>query len=455
MPRTLEIPTPSDPVGPVVPDAPTVPADPVPGPEAPDLPDGPGRARAERSAAARARTGPEVPSPDPGGPRRQLTAGRSRAGTGFDFADPFELGVLFVGLAVFAAVGALSHQHERAFSASLDLPRARRRRGGRHRRCSTSAGSTRSTTRTLIEHLAEAALVIALFSAGLKLDRPLTFARLGHGRAAAAARHAAHDRRRRAARRRAARALGGGRAAARRRARADRPGARRRHRRRPARRRGRARAELRADRRGRAQRRPRRAVRARRRVRRRARAAAAGRCEWLAADVVYAIAVRRARSAPPSGSLAAWSVKRLRSREHAGRRRSTASTRSPPRSSSTALAELAGRLRLPRRLRGRRSRSAATSATTRSNATRARGRRADGEAARARGDPAARLDADHRGPQAPGLGGLAARRAAARRRAPARVPDRARRLPHGPPGARRRSSPGSASAASARSTTWR
>ena len=36
-----------------------------------------------------------------------------------DFLDTFDLGVLFVGLAVFAAVGALSHQHERAFSASL------------------------------------------------------------------------------------------------------------------------------------------------------------------------------------------------------------------------------------------------------------------------------------------------------------------------------------------------
>jgi hypothetical protein len=41
MPLTLEIPTPSDPVGPVVPDAPVVPADPVPGPVAPDTPDGP------------------------------------------------------------------------------------------------------------------------------------------------------------------------------------------------------------------------------------------------------------------------------------------------------------------------------------------------------------------------------------------------------------------------------
>jgi sodium/hydrogen antiporter len=41
------------------------------------------------------------------------------ADTGFTFADPFAAGLLFIGVAMFAAVGALSHQHERAFSASL------------------------------------------------------------------------------------------------------------------------------------------------------------------------------------------------------------------------------------------------------------------------------------------------------------------------------------------------
>ena len=132
MPLTLEIPTPSDPVGPVVPETPTVPADPVPGPEAPDTPDGPGRAGAERPAARRDRTA-----------RRRCRQSRdvltvSGPGTGFDFLDTFDLGVLFIGLAVFAAVGALSHQHERAFSASLiylGLGAARRRgdRRARHR----------------------------------------------------------------------------------------------------------------------------------------------------------------------------------------------------------------------------------------------------------------------------------------------------------------------------------
>ncbi len=43
--------------------------------------------------------------------------GTLAASPGFDFADTFDLGIVFVGVAVFAAVGALSHQHERAFSA--------------------------------------------------------------------------------------------------------------------------------------------------------------------------------------------------------------------------------------------------------------------------------------------------------------------------------------------------
>ena len=129
MPLTLEIPTPSDPVGPVVPETPTVPADPVPGPVAPDTPDGPD---------APEPNDPLPPSPDP---RARLSAA-----TGFDLFDTFDLGVLFVGLAVFAAVGALSHQHERAFSASLiylGLGAARRRDDRRARR---ATGSTPSPT---------------------------------------------------------------------------------------------------------------------------------------------------------------------------------------------------------------------------------------------------------------------------------------------------------------------
>ena len=41
------------------------------------------------------------------------------ADTGLQIGDPWGIGLAFLGLAVFAAVGALSHEHERAFSASL------------------------------------------------------------------------------------------------------------------------------------------------------------------------------------------------------------------------------------------------------------------------------------------------------------------------------------------------
>src|SRR5829696_4182606 len=107
MPLTLEVPTPSDPVGPVVPETPTVPADPVPGPVVPDAP-----------------SGPDAPEPN----------------------------------------GALSHQHERAFSASLIYL-------GLGTAGAIAIGALDIdwidpvADAEVIEHLAEAALVMALFSA--------------------------------------------------------------------------------------------------------------------------------------------------------------------------------------------------------------------------------------------------------------------------------------------------
>jgi len=94
------------------------------------------------------------------------------AGPGFDWADPYAAGLLVVGLAVFAAIGALSHQGDRAFSASviylvIGLAAA------------VVIGLTGldwlvpRQDAELIERLSELAVVIALFSTGLKLDRPL------------------------------------------------------------------------------------------------------------------------------------------------------------------------------------------------------------------------------------------------------------------------------------------
>jgi NhaP-type Na+/H+ or K+/H+ antiporter len=98
--------------------------------------------------------------------------------TGFTFADTFPIGLLFVGLAVFAAVGAMSHEHERAFSASLIY---------------LGLGALAALAIRVFEipwldpfgdakvigHIAEVALIFALFSSGLKLDRPLRWREWG------------------------------------------------------------------------------------------------------------------------------------------------------------------------------------------------------------------------------------------------------------------------------------
>ena len=78
--------------------------------------------------------------------------GAFAADTGFSFGDTYAIGLLFLGLAVFAAIGALSHQRERAFSASLiylglgvvggggdDRARPRLARAARATRSSSSA----------------------------------------------------------------------------------------------------------------------------------------------------------------------------------------------------------------------------------------------------------------------------------------------------------------------------
>ena len=102
-----------------------------------------------------------------------MTALPLAADQGFSFADTFSIGLLFVGVAVFAAVGALSHERERAFSASLIY---------------LGLGILAAVTievfditwldptgdAVVIEHVAEVALIFALFSSGLKLDRRFT-----------------------------------------------------------------------------------------------------------------------------------------------------------------------------------------------------------------------------------------------------------------------------------------
>ena len=96
------------------------------------------------------------------------------ADLGFSFADAFAIAVAFVGIAVFAAIGALSHEHERAFSASIFyLGFGLIAAAGIHfmgiRWLDPFADST------FFEHATELAVVVALFATGLKLERELTF----------------------------------------------------------------------------------------------------------------------------------------------------------------------------------------------------------------------------------------------------------------------------------------
>jgi len=92
---------------------------------------------------------------------------------GFAFADLYAIGLVFCAIALFAAIGALSHQGDRAFSASIIY---------------LGLGAVAALAieligidwlkpvedAELIERISELALIIALFGAGLKLDRAFT-----------------------------------------------------------------------------------------------------------------------------------------------------------------------------------------------------------------------------------------------------------------------------------------
>ena len=96
------------------------------------------------------------------------------ADPGFSFADVYTLALAGFGVALFAAIGALSHQHERAFSASiiylglgmvaavalslLGIP---------------PLDSVRDAS--LIEHITELALALAVFSTGIAIERRVSW----------------------------------------------------------------------------------------------------------------------------------------------------------------------------------------------------------------------------------------------------------------------------------------
>jgi sodium/hydrogen antiporter len=93
---------------------------------------------------------------------------------GFSFADPYVAGLLFIGIAILAAIGALSHERERAFSASLVYLAI-----GVAAAVAIGVGGfdwiDPVDDAKVVERMAELAVIIALFGTGLKLDRPLSW----------------------------------------------------------------------------------------------------------------------------------------------------------------------------------------------------------------------------------------------------------------------------------------
>jgi len=93
---------------------------------------------------------------------------------GFSFADPYAVGLAFGGLVLFAAIWALSSQNKRAFSpAAVYLVLAAVASAGLHLLGVDLLDPIEDAG--LIERLAEFAVIIALFGAGLRLDRHLGF----------------------------------------------------------------------------------------------------------------------------------------------------------------------------------------------------------------------------------------------------------------------------------------
>jgi sodium/hydrogen antiporter len=91
---------------------------------------------------------------------------------GFSVADPYVAGLFFCGIALFAAIGALSHERERAFSASLVYLVLGVGAAVAVRVLNVDWVDPLDDAR-VVERIAELAVIIALFGTGLKLDRPL------------------------------------------------------------------------------------------------------------------------------------------------------------------------------------------------------------------------------------------------------------------------------------------
>ncbi|MDQ4129973.1 MAG: cation:proton antiporter [Actinomycetota bacterium] len=107
---------------------------------------------------------PLLPAPD-------LVLG---AATGFSFGDKYALGLVGFGVALFAAIGALSHEQERTFSASIVYLVL----GVAAAAALAALGVSPIDPvhdAALVERVTELALIVAVFATGLSLERRLSW----------------------------------------------------------------------------------------------------------------------------------------------------------------------------------------------------------------------------------------------------------------------------------------
>jgi NhaP-type Na+/H+ or K+/H+ antiporter len=94
------------------------------------------------------------------------------ADTGLKLADHFALGLIGFGVALFAAIGALSHEEERAYSASIIYLSLGLVGAGALSLLEIEPINFHRDA-SLIEHVTELALIVAVFSTGLAIERQL------------------------------------------------------------------------------------------------------------------------------------------------------------------------------------------------------------------------------------------------------------------------------------------
>ncbi|MBX5468905.1 MAG: cation:proton antiporter [Thermoleophilaceae bacterium] len=95
------------------------------------------------------------------------------AAAGFSLGDPFDVGLAFLGVVLVAAVAALPHEHERAYSVAV-LYIAVGAVLGLGLRLYDRGPLDPIDDHLLLQRVSEAAMVLALFATGLRLRRRLT-----------------------------------------------------------------------------------------------------------------------------------------------------------------------------------------------------------------------------------------------------------------------------------------